>query len=155
MENVLMDLLEEVKKRKEIVRNRSTSEDEGCEFPDSEQIYDDGRLQGRFDELCEMERLIQSSLERMDYMTRTIDAQLGGIEGVVEQSDLICRRSVRIKPTAHHYEGVGELPYIKYSCPVCDAIGNIHQVHPVQQNCSLCGVRFYWGECVSIEHKRE
>lgn len=62
MENVLNELLEEINKRKELVASLPTSEDEGYEFPDGEQIYDDGRLQGRYEELCGIERLIQSMI---------------------------------------------------------------------------------------------
>lgn len=61
--DILNELLEEVKKRKELVQSIPTSEEEGYEFPDGEQMYNNGRLQGRYEELCGIERLIQSRFE--------------------------------------------------------------------------------------------
>lgn len=51
---------------------------------------------------------------------------------------------VRVKPIAHHYENKGEPEYIKYSCPVCEAVGDKHQVHQCENNCSICGVNLLW-----------
>ena len=48
------------------------------------------------------------------------------------------------KPIAHHYEEVGEKPYIKYSCPKC------HNKHQLMKNignyCPYCGQRLDWGD---------
>lgn len=51
-----------------------------------------------------------------------------------------------ICPNKHIYEKTGEEPYIKYSCPICDAIGNLHQVIKGDKNCPLCGVNLDWEE---------
>ena len=65
--NILNELLEEIKKRKEIVKSIPTSEDEGYEFQDGEQTYNDGRLQGRYEELCSVEGLIKSYLKPQNW----------------------------------------------------------------------------------------
>lgn len=74
-----------------------------------------------------------------------IDCQPTAIEGKVKEAEYTYQRSVSIKPKEHHYEELGEKPYIKYSCPVCEAFGNLHQVTLVIQNCPVCGIQLYWG----------
>lgn len=49
------------------------------------------------------------------------------IQGEVTKADYSFQRITFIKPTEHHYEEKGEKPYIKYGCPVCEALGNKHQ----------------------------
>lgn len=73
------------------------------------------------------------------------EMQLTAIKGKVDTADMIHKRITYVKPVAHHYEEVGEKPYIKYSCPVCDALNNKHQVIPGEQNCPLCKVNLDWG----------
>lgn len=70
--------------------------------------------------------------------------QTAAIKGVVCESEYAYRRFTRIKPAEHHYEEPGEKPYIKYSCPVCEAFGNLHQLTPGEKNCPLCGVNLSW-----------
>lgn len=74
-----------------------------------------------------------------------IDCQPTAIEGKVKEAEYSYKRTVSIKPKEHHYEELGEKPYIKYSCPVCEAFGNFHQVTPVIKNCPVCRVQLYWG----------
>ena len=78
-----------------------------------------------------------------------LDWQPTVIEGVVageeEGENLpVHKRITRVKPLAYHYMPYGA--YIKYSCPVCEALGNKHQVHRGEENCSLCNVNLVWGE---------
>lgn len=51
----------------------------------------------------------------------------------------------KIVPIARHYEENGEIPYIKYSCPVCEAAGNHHLSFPKgTPDCPFCGVHLEW-----------
>lgn len=51
----------------------------------------------------------------------------------------------KIVPIARHYEENGETPYIKYSCPVCEAAGNHHLSFPKgTPDCPFCGVHLEW-----------
>lgn len=94
-------------------------------------------------------------VDKANAMLKLIDMQPTVIEGVVAESEYAYRRTTSVKPTEHHYEELGEKPYIKYSCPVCDALGNLHQVMPVTQNCPVCGVQLYWGEYEPVHKKIE
>lgn len=44
----------------------------------------------------------------------------------------------------HHYEKPGEEPYIKYGCPVCEALENRHGITKGIANCPSCGVNISW-----------
>lgn len=67
------------------------------------------------------------------------------IEGVVENKDEpIHKHIVMVNPIVHHYEDDGEPEYIKYGCPVCEAVGERRRVHRVESNCPICGVRLNW-----------
>lgn len=85
-------------------------------------------------------------IKKVNSMLRLIDAQPTAIDGVLRDTKETYRRTVKVNPTECHYEEVGEEPYIKYICPVCEALGRRHQVNPVVQNCPVCGVQLYWGE---------
>ena len=53
----------------------------------------------------------------------------------------------KIVPLARHYEENGETPYIKYSCPICEAAGNHHLSFPKgTPDCPFCGVHLEWEE---------
>lgn len=73
-----------------------------------------------------------------------ITKKITAINGVVKESEYLNRRISLIKPTELYYEESEEQPYIKYSCPVCATIGNLHQITPDQDNCPLCGVNLVW-----------
>ena len=73
-----------------------------------------------------------------------INMQPTVIEGNVKDSEYAYRRITRVCPIKHHYEESGEKPYIKYGCPVCEALGNIHQIRPEEESCPLCGVNLSW-----------
>lgn len=71
------------------------------------------------------------------------------LQGKVTESDYSYEKVTFIKPIEHHYEENGERPYIKYGCPVCEALGNKHQVTYNTEKCDLCGVNLLW-ECNEI-----
>ncbi|RZT01198.1 hypothetical protein [Cuneatibacter caecimuris] len=83
-------------------------------------------------------------LDEIGSTLRLIDMQPTVITGKVAESKSVHKRYTQVKPIDRHYENPGEIPYIKYSCPVCAALGNTHQVLPGQPNCTLCGVQLYW-----------
>lgn len=64
----------------------------------------------------------------------------------IYKSDKIYKTRIKAIPIEHHYEENGEEPYIKYSCPICDNLGIKHQVHPWEDNCSICGINLDWSE---------
>lgn len=66
------------------------------------------------------------------------------ITGVITNSNKAYKRKVSVNPIPHHYEKLGEKPYIKWSCPVCEAVGNKAQILHGVKNCSLCGVSLNW-----------
>lgn len=67
------------------------------------------------------------------------------MNGVIKDSPLCYKRKVKVNPIARHYENLGEQPYIKYSCPVCDAVGNRpFSITEGTENCPLCGVALNW-----------
>lgn len=94
-------------------------------------------------------------VDKANSMLRLIDMQQTVITGVVTKVEFSHRRFTRVKPSEHHYEELGEQPYLKYSCPVCEALGNLHQVLPIEHNCQLCGVYLYWGEFEPVAHRTE
>lgn len=65
--------------------------------------------------------------------------------GVIQNSRYARKRKVAVNPIEHAYHGPDEKPYIKYNCPVCEAVGNwgvsISYGTPA---CPLCGVRLNW-----------
>lgn len=66
------------------------------------------------------------------------------ITGIIKDSNVAYKRKVSVNPVPHHYEETGEKPYIKYTCPVCDTVGNKAQVLRGTSNCLLCGVSLNW-----------
>lgn len=68
------------------------------------------------------------------------------IKGKVTEAKYAYQRKTYVKPREHHYENKGEKPYIKYGCPVCDLLGNKHQVSFGESNCPQCNVNLLWEE---------
>lgn len=66
------------------------------------------------------------------------------LNGKVVDSKYSCGRITYVRPTEHHYEEEGETPYAKYCCPVCEMLGNKHQVTEGESNCPLCNVNLFW-----------
>ena len=66
--------------------------------------------------------------------------------GYVTESNICCKRKTYMRPIKHDYSD-DECPnYYKYSCPVCDMLGNRHQVTVGDTNCPLCNVNLMWEE---------
>ena len=69
----------------------------------------------------------------------------GTIAGEENGEDLpVYMKITKIKPLAYHYMSNGA--YIKYFCPVCEAVGNKHQLNRNEENCPLCNVNLLWDE---------
>lgn len=66
------------------------------------------------------------------------------LKGKIAESEYSYQKIAYVEPTENHYEGAGEKPYIKYSCPVCELLGNKHQLSFGTSNCSLCNVNLTW-----------
>lgn len=84
------------------------------------------------------------SVDKANAMIELLDMQSTVINGIIKQEQYTYRGMTYIQPTEHHYEEPGEKPYIKYGCPVCEALGNIHTVTHGEKNCPLCGVNLSW-----------
>lgn len=70
------------------------------------------------------------------------------ITGVIKNEKKAYKRLVSVNPVPHHYEEKGDLPYIKFGCPVCEAVGNRVQVTPGLGSCMLCGVSLNWDRII-------
>lgn len=68
------------------------------------------------------------------------------MEGYVVDSRVCCKRITYVKPVKHDYSDKYHPDYYKYSCPVCDMLGNKHQVTKHDKNCPLCNVNLIWDE---------
>lgn len=63
----------------------------------------------------------------------------------LDRLEMLEKKEIPMKPIAHHYEEIGEKPYIKYSCPKCD---NKYQlIKNYGKYCPHCGQRLDWSEC--------
>lgn len=88
--NVLEKILEEIKKRLNMVKNIPVNEED--DFLDGEECYENGRVQGRYEELVVCQEIIRSHMEEADdsnitgneepYITLTLNE-----DGVVEVYD--------------------------------------------------------------------
>lgn len=70
------------------------------------------------------------------------------ITGVIKDEKKAYKRLVSVNPVAHHYEEDRQRPYIKFGCPVCEAVGNRVQVTPGLGSCMLCGVSLNWDRTI-------
>lgn len=61
--------------------------------------------------------------------------------GIVLNEEAPCyKHEVRIYPNIRKYEdGV-----VKYTCPVCDLVGDRHQIGYMESRCPICGVNLIW-----------
>lgn len=71
--------------------------------------------------------------------------------GKVIEAKYAYQRITYVKPMENHYEDVGEKPYIKYNCPVCESLGNKHSLSTGISNCPLCNVNLLWEEQENIQ----
>lgn len=65
-------------------------------------------------------------------------------EGYVTESNVCYKRKTYMRPVKHNYSDDEHPNYYKYSCPVCDILGNRHQVTVGDTNCPLCNVNLLW-----------
>lgn len=73
------------------------------------------------------------------------------INGHVSKHHLACKKITYVKPIKHHYSGL----YTKYSCPICDALGNKHSIPEGFANCPQCNVNLIWTEKESDNNERQ
>lgn len=67
------------------------------------------------------------------------------MNGIIVNAKHVHGKHAKVNPIPHHYEGPGEKPYIKWHCPVCEALGNTRVSIPENiPDCSLCGVHLNW-----------
>lgn len=68
------------------------------------------------------------------------------ISGYVTKANAVHKMITYVYPIKHDYSDKDHPNYFKYSCPVCEALGNKHQVHKGDTNCPLCNVNLMWEE---------
>lgn len=67
------------------------------------------------------------------------------MHGIIIDAPTAHRRKVKVNPITRAYHESHERPYIKYSCPVCDTVGNTKISVPYgTPRCPLCGVALNW-----------
>ncbi|WP_024348206.1 hypothetical protein [Lacrimispora indolis] len=86
----------------------------------------------------------EEAANKASIMVDLVDNQPTAINGRVIEAEYTYQRIAYVRPMERHYEKPEETPYIKYCCPVCEALGNPHQVIPNQANCSLCNINLNW-----------
>lgn len=64
------------------------------------------------------------------------------LNGIVTEGKYAYQRITKVKPVLHYY---GD-DYIKYGCPICEALGNKHQIAYSSAQCSQCNVNLSWEE---------
>ena len=62
------------------------------------------------------------------------------INGNVSKHHLAYKTITSVKPIKHEYPGL----HPKYSCPVCDALGNKYSIPEGFANCPNCNVNLIW-----------
>lgn len=62
------------------------------------------------------------------------------LEGSVSEGKYVYQRITKVKPVSHCY---GD-DYVKYGCPICEALGNRHQIAYASDQCSQCNVNLTW-----------
>lgn len=62
------------------------------------------------------------------------------LKGIVTEGKCAYQRLTKVKPVLHYY---GD-DYTKYGCPICEALGNKHQITYGSVQCSQCNVNLSW-----------
>lgn len=88
--------------------------------------------------------LLETDGMRTRYLYDTLDYQPTVIEGEVADEEYCYKRIAKIKPLTVHYSM--QPRYVKHHCPVCEAVGNKHQLTYGGKNCPLCNVNLTWDE---------
>ena len=91
--------------------------------------------------------LLETDGMRKRMLYDTLDNQPTVIEGTVTGESVngsvpVYNRTTRVKPLAYYYTAYGT--GIIYRCPICEALGNKHQVYRDEANCPLCNVNLTW-----------
>lgn len=86
--------------------------------------------------------LLETDGMRNRYLHDELDYQPTVIEGSVEEAEFAYQRTTKIKPLVIYYSI--QPKYVKYSCPVCSALGNKHQLTYGEEHCPLCNVNLTW-----------
>ena len=61
---------------------------------------------------------------------------------VISKGEHTYQKVTVVKPVKHNYSNGAA----KWSCPICDALGNKHSVPEGMSNCPQCNVNLYWNE---------
>lgn len=70
------------------------------------------------------------------------------VSGIVLNKEEPCyKHVVRVRPMVGHYYGGG----VKYSCPVCAAVGDLHQVPYLEDSAPICEVNLAWDDVTGGE----
>lgn len=77
-------------------------------------------------------------------MIKLIDKQESAFEGVIKNEEHVYRPTAYVKPKERNCGKLLEEVYLKYQCPVCEILGNKHQILPGEKNCPMCNVNIYW-----------
>ncbi|MNW62893.1 hypothetical protein D3C74_410500 [compost metagenome] len=75
------------------------------------------------------------------------------LNGKVTDAEFAYQRITYVRPTEHYYGKGGEQSYVKYGCPVCELLGNKHQVTFGSDNCPLCNVNLLWEQDYSTTER--
>lgn len=67
-------------------------------------------------------------------------------QGYVTEANVVHKKITYMRPTKRDYSDKWHPNYYKYTCPICDMLGNKHQVLKGDKNCCLCGVNLLWEE---------
>lgn len=89
---MLEKIFEDIELRIKMVDSIQTSEDEGVEYPDGEQCYEDGVLQGRYKELLWCRDIVRN---HMDNGWIPVDERLPGTERVLITDGEIVKEGYR------------------------------------------------------------
>ena len=68
------------------------------------------------------------------------------IKGYITKHKYAYQKKVKVYPIEHHYSNAYEPHYIKWACPVCEAVGHKVSIAKYTKKCSACGVAFKWIE---------
>lgn len=71
--------------------------------------------------------------------------EIKAIKHDLNKFEKLTKKEIPVKPIAHHYEEVGEKPYIKYSCPKCNS--KYQLIENIGKYCPYCGQRLDWSDC--------
>ena len=66
------------------------------------------------------------------------------MEGYVTESKYCHERITYVRPIRLNYSDKYHPNYYKYICPICDSLGNAHQISKGDKNCPLCNVNLIW-----------